>query len=94
MQEMGAKAYRFSTAWPRIIPTGRGAVNKAGLDFYDRLTDSLLQAGIEPYVTLYHWDLPQALQDEGGWMACRMIADRWGEADDHERNPLLHRQGL
>ena len=69
MQELGAKAYRYSIAWPRVVPTGRGAVNKAGIDFYDRLTDDLLKAGIEPYVTLYHWDLPQALQDEGGWMA-------------------------
>ena len=67
MQSLGLQAYRFSIAWPRVIPDGIGAVNEAGLDFYDRLTDGLLAAGIEPYVTLYHWDLPQALQDKGGW---------------------------
>lgn len=67
MKELGVGAYRFSIAWPRVIPDGAGAVNPAGLDFYDRLVDGLLAAGIEPYVTLYHWDLPQALQDKGGW---------------------------
>jgi len=67
MKELGLGAYRFSIAWPRVIPDGIGAVNPAGLDFYDRLVDALLAAGIEPYVTLYHWDLPQALQDKGGW---------------------------
>ncbi len=68
MQELGLRNYRFSIAWPRILPTGRGQVNAAGLDFYDRLVDTLLAADIEPFVTLYHWDLPQALQDEvGGW---------------------------
>src|SRR6266852_5161912 len=68
MQELELNAYRFSIAWPRILPAGRGQVNIAGLDFYDRLVDALLAANIEPFVTLYHWDLPQALQDEfGGW---------------------------
>jgi beta-glucosidase len=67
MRRLGLKAYRFSTSWPRVIPNGRGAVNAAGLDFYDRLVDELLAANIQPLLTLYHWDLPQALQDTGGW---------------------------
>ena len=69
MRELGVRAYRFSVAWPRVLPRGRGEVNPRGLDFYSRLVDALLEAGIEPLVTLYHWDLPQALQDEGGWPA-------------------------
>jgi len=67
MADIGLEAYRFSVAWPRVMPNGVGAVNHRGLDFYDRLVDRLLERGIEPYVTLYHWDLPQALQDRGGW---------------------------
>lgn len=67
MASLGIKSYRFSVAWPRVIPGGRGQPNRAGLDFYDRLVDALLAKGIEPFVTLYHWDLPQPLQDTGGW---------------------------
>jgi beta-glucosidase len=67
MKEIGLKAYRFSVAWPRVLPEGRGRVNHKGLDFYSRLVDALLEAGIVPFVTLFHWDLPQPLQDEGGW---------------------------
>ena len=67
MKELGVDAYRFSVAWPRIIPDGTGAINEAGLDFYDRLVDGMLERGITPYCTLYHWDLPQALEDQGGW---------------------------
>jgi len=67
MKELGLKAYRFSVAWPRVIPEGAGRVNEAGLRFYSKLVDALLAAGIEPMVTLYHWDLPQPLQDKGGW---------------------------
>ena len=67
MRELGLNGFRFSIAWPRIVPEGRGTVNQAGLDFYDRFVDELLANGIEPFVTLYHWDLPQALEDRGGW---------------------------
>lgn len=67
MSDLGLDAYRFSIAWTRVLPDGRGAINQAGLDFYDRLVDGLLEAGITPFPTLYHWDLPQALEDEGGW---------------------------
>jgi beta-glucosidase len=69
MKSIGLKAYRLSIAWSRILPNGRGMVNQPGLDFYDRLIDGLLEAGIKPMVTLFHWDLPQALQDEGGFAA-------------------------
>lgn len=69
MASLGLRAYRFSLAWPRIIPAGTGPVNEAGLDFYERLVDALLEAGIEPHATLYHWDLPQPLEDAGGWPA-------------------------
>ena len=67
MARLGLRAYRFSVAWPRVFPEGRGTVNQAGLDFYRRLVDRLLESGIEPLPTLYHWDLPEALQQEGGW---------------------------
>jgi len=68
MKEMGLQAYRFSISWPRLIPQGTGEVNEAGVKFYSDLVDALLEAGITPYATLYHWDLPQALQDKGGWI--------------------------
>ncbi len=68
MRSLGLKAYRFSIAWSRILPTGTGAVNQAGLDFYDRLVDNLLAQGIIPVATLYHWDLPLALDEKGGWL--------------------------
>lgn len=67
LEDLGVGAYRFSVAWARVFPEGSGKPNQAGLDFYERLTDSLLERGIKPMVTLYHWDLPQALQETGGW---------------------------
>jgi beta-glucosidase len=67
MAELNLDAYRFSIAWPRIVPTGTGEVSRAGLDFYSRLVDGLLERGIRPVATLYHWDLPQPLEDAGGW---------------------------
>lgn len=81
MKELGLKAYRFSISWPRILPAGRGKINEAGIDFYSQLVDALLEAGIEPYLTLYHWDLSQSLQDDGGWPA-RMIVDVFTEYAD------------
>lgn len=69
IKSLGAKNYRFSIAWPRVIPTGDGAINPKGLAFYDRLVDELLANGITPWATMYHWDLPQALEDKGGWRA-------------------------
>ncbi len=89
MQRLGIQAYRFSVAWPRILPQGRGQANETGLAFYDRLIDMLLAAGIEPWLCLYHWDLPQALDDLGGWTArdsvgwfadyAAIVADRYGD---------------
>ena len=75
IKHLGAKAYRFSIAWPRVFPDGDGTPNSKGLDFYDRLVDELLANGIEPYATLYHWDLPQSLQDRfGGWLSPKTCA--------------------
>lgn len=93
MRDLGLNAYRFSIAWPRILPRGRGRVNGAGLDFYDRLVDELLAAGIQPYATLYHWDLPQTLEDDGGWVSratveafveyVGVVVDRLGDRVKH-----------
>ena len=74
MQRLGIQAYRFSVAWPRVLPLGRGAPNERGLAFYDRLIDAILAANIEPWLCLYHWDLPQALDDLGGWTTRDCIA--------------------
>ena len=93
MADLGVEAYRFSVAWPRVQPPGSGPVNPAGLDFYDRLVDALLARGITPWATLYHWDLPQPLEDAGGWPArdtayrfaeyAGMVADRLGDRVKH-----------
>ena len=78
MADLGLKAYRFSAAWPRIQPVGSGAANQKGLDYYRRLVDGLRQRSIEPMLTLYHWDLPQALEDKGGWTS-RETSERFAE---------------
>ncbi len=78
MKSLGLGAYRFSISWPRVMPGGKGQLDDRGIDFYSRLVDELLEAGITPFVTLYHWDLPQELQDRGGWTN-RDIADWFGE---------------
>ena len=87
MVELGLEAYRFSIAWPRIQPLGSGAVNEAGLDFYRRLVDGLIARGIRPIATLYHWDLPQALEDAGGWTN-RDTAYRFAEYTRHVAEAL------
>lgn len=89
MQRLGVQAYRFSVAWPRVLPQGRGAPNEPGLAFYDRLIDAILAAGIEPWLCLYHWDMPQALDDLGGWTTrdcvgwfadyAALVASRYGD---------------
>ena len=81
MRELGLDAFRFSIAWPRVLPDGRGRVNEAGLDFYDRLVDELLGNGIAPFVTLFHWDTPQVVEDAGGWPA-RDTVDAFAEYVD------------
>ncbi len=78
IKDAGFDAYRFSLAWPRLIPEGSGAVNQDGIDFYDRLIDGMLERGLKPFMTLYHWDLPSPLQDVGGWMN-RDIAGRFAD---------------
>ena len=78
MKELGATAYRFSICWPRVFPEGVGQPNAKGLDFYERLVDELCAKDIEPFATLYHWDLPQALQDKGGWQS-RDIPKAFGD---------------
>jgi beta-glucosidase len=99
MRELGIDAFRFSIAWPRVLPAGRGVVNEAGLDFYDRLVDELLANGIEPFPTLFHWDTPQALEDAGGWPVrgtaeafaqyADVVATRLG---DRVRNWITHNE--
>ncbi len=86
LADLGVTHYRFSLAWPRLQPDGRGPINPAGLDFYQRLVDELLGRGIQPWVTLYHWDLPQALEDAGGWPV-RDTAERFADyaALTHDR---------
>ena len=89
IRDGGFDGYRFSLAWPRLIPEGTGAVNQAGIDFYDRLIDGMLERGIKPFATLYHWDLPSTLQDRGGWMNrdiagwfadyARLVAQKFGD---------------
>ena len=78
LRRLGVQGHRFSVSWSRVMPEGRDKVNEAGLDFYDRLVDGLLEAGVEPMATLYHWDLPQALEDDGGWLN-RATVDAFAE---------------
>jgi beta-glucosidase len=94
LKAIGANAYRFSVAWPRIFPEGTGEANSKGLDFYDRLVDELLAAGIEPFATLYHWDLPQALHDRhGGWQSketAAAFAEYAGHVAEHLGDRVKH----
>ena len=101
MKALGAKTYRFSIAWPRVFPEGTGTPNPKGLDFYNRLLDELLANGIEPFATLYHWDLPQALQDRfGGWMSRDTVQGVCGlfrlchRAPERSRQAHLHDQRM
>jgi len=86
MADVGARAYRFSISWPRVLPMGTGSVNQAGLDFYQRLVDTLLAAGVGPLINLFHWDLPQALQDRGGF-ADRQVVDWFTDYTVLSRRP-------
>ena len=93
MQALGLTCYRFSIAWPRILPTGTGTRNPKGFDFYDRMLDVLLEAKIAPYCTLYHWDLPQALEDKGGWQnrdTAKAFADYAGIVAEHLSDRVQH----
>ena len=93
MKEMGLKGYRFSIDWSRVLPEGRGKVNEAGIAFYGNLIDALLEAGIEPYITLYHWELPYEIYKRGGWMNpdivewfgayARLVAERFSDRVTH-----------
>ncbi len=93
MKDLGLQAYRYSISWPRVIPLGTGETNPVGLDFYDRLTDEIMKAGIQPWITLYHWDLPQTLEDKGGWANpdivgwftdyCELVTKRLGDRVKH-----------
>lgn len=93
MKQLHLNAYRFSIAWPRIFPDKTGRLSKPGLDFYSRLVDKLLESGIEPFPTLYHWDLPQYIQDEGGWAVrstCHRFADYAGTVFCHLQDRVTH----
>lgn len=93
LKAMGLQGYRFSIAWPRIVPDGDGTINAAGFAYYDALVDALLENGIEPYVTLYHWDLPQALENRGGWqnIATARAFGRYAAAvAEHFRGRVRH----
>jgi beta-glucosidase len=99
LRELGANAFRLSISWPRVLPNGRGRVNERGLDFYDRLVDALLASGVEPFVTFYHWDLPQALEDRGGWPArgtvdafCEYVAAVVGRLGDRVQHWTTHNE--
>ena len=90
LKNLNIENFRFSLSWPRILPEGRGRINQKGLDFYKRLIDALLRQGINPWVTLYHWDLPQALENRGGWTN-RDILQAFGEFADTAGKELMHR---
>jgi beta-glucosidase len=93
MKDLGLKTYRFSIAWPRVFPQGTGTPNPKGLDFYNRMLDELLAAGIEPYCTLFHWDLPQALEDKGGWQSrdtSEAFANYAGYVAEHLSDRVKH----
>jgi beta-glucosidase len=92
MKSIGATAYRFSIAWPRILPEGTAEPNLKGLDFYGRLVDELLATGIEPFATLYHWDLPQTLQDQYGGRQSKDTAKAFADLHHRERLRSIRRR--